>query len=1316
MASDFPIVDRNRKVSRASSTLLQAACPANWQLTDLSGDSDFGVDFFVQLAVDDGIKHAFFIQLKGGESLDLVNEGEMITYPLKRSTLNYYANLQEDVMLVVAEVTLDDLGKIIFQESKIYWEWMSNSLQARRGSSFELDLSDAKTTNVHVPIRNILHAGLDVEAHLEKRRELVSAGLSLEEIVRKSMPVEIFGNRTGLARLVDIVKRQPDTFSLLLHSEGEFNPDVLPPIANEIRALLRAGNTERAENELDKLCDDGFGSLPSQKAAFFILRGKSLMQRWRREEALVMFKRAYEIESSVENLLPLAETRFLLAVDRSDKKEISDVCISLKDVETAEGLALRVRVHIALNEVDDAEECVSKISIPLQRISRLVLLSFQRKWLEAIVVAEEVESDGNHSLSEITSAQLIVARAAWWAATEGVRSVLEGIEEIPLSGAVGTKLPPARCAWTFVEKSLQGLKKLGWPPNVELIAAVVCGVASMLGHQKEALALLGEAASNRHEYKELQLNLEILAISARKPDIALVANLRQQADLDVLIRRVNLYFELRQYQNCFDAALDVASHQEIENLRLPMALALGVAAAHRIGRYVDASKLRVVLETKKEWGEYLYLSDFAKASGIKANIEDDRPLNILREGLAKYPDSWLLTANLFSNLDVSVDTSALEVVNLSKRLRERALLSLHEIKHLVAAHSTLKSWDDAAMVACEGLERFENNQQLLAMGAVAQEMLGRTARALSMLERALDAGVDRIPVIHNYMGLSLRLGRVDAVRSAIDRLLALVSDRAERIEILRLSVLTYVQEQRFNDAYASIEVLGELVDPSDEQEEGIFLNLVMAATLPGPPMDESFRAIFWKRVEVFCSNWPESLLFRQLKMPDEGFSQVEEIEKILDPITGGLRARIKDFENREERVKQGKFPVPFIIRPGYIFHYIGNPFQLWNAMGNSRSHEKQFHISLLSTTEEEKSPDPTRDVPLLDLTALLVLDELNLFDKIFSIFKRIAVSKLTVGFISQNANGVLASGASMERAKSLLNRINLWLDYIDQPGAQIFVRGAIENKDVLREYIELSSRLEWLIYCDDAMCRALISDESAKVKFCSTLEILCQLDRFDELTPFEISNFLVTLSELHVGISIDDRYLIASLTDCLPDDFRGSASSRLDEFQKNKLFNVLSRAIWNPEKSAQMLVHHMAHLLHSMLRSPYSEVDSAAAVLGFWFNRVRLLRHMHGMGWKLICYPVVIELIHTSEVSSNRLLGVLFQAVAASVGDERMSVQIEKEVASELGSLTASLLDEIPDLARKVYTKMLDVMPFGTVLGDSYISGYAESSREKNIS
>ena len=123
--ADFPIADRKHKVNNAAKAALSLAQPASWNVDLSDGDNDFGIDAQVQVDVDGEVRYSFKVQLKGTEAPAYSSDQSRLSIALKRTTLNYYASLSEEVLLVIAVVRLLDNGKLDATSAKVYWAWMT---------------------------------------------------------------------------------------------------------------------------------------------------------------------------------------------------------------------------------------------------------------------------------------------------------------------------------------------------------------------------------------------------------------------------------------------------------------------------------------------------------------------------------------------------------------------------------------------------------------------------------------------------------------------------------------------------------------------------------------------------------------------------------------------------------------------------------------------------------------------------------------------------------------------------------------------------------------------------------------------------------------------------------------------------------------------------------------------------------------------------------------------------------------------------------------------------------------------------------------
>ncbi|KQP17049.1 DUF4365 domain-containing protein [Pseudorhodoferax sp. Leaf265] len=978
MPPNLPIADRNRLVSTASYQLLLAKSPANWHLTALA-EADFGFDYHVQVDGGDGIELSFFVQLKGTEAPRYVNSGSDLAFALKRTTLNYYVQSGHEVMLIVGVVSLDGRGKLIEAQSTIHWQWMSAEIERLRGSRHAVDLSDAHTSTVHLPTSQVLDTELDVLGYLRQLRDLQRATASLQQMVERNARLGFGGGAIGIQRLAEAIEAREDQFIAFLENKEPQAPK--SPQVQEILSLLRVGSTEEAHELIEALHASQTISDPAAEATVLNLRARVALQLGQRDQALGFLAQAHALEGTEERLVSLAEVRFLAAVNASDRDDVQSVLQSLHGVGSPDGFTLLVRVHVWLGQLDQARSSLERLGAEDRIVPELVLLSGQGNYVAVSVKAAAALDKVGLPLTKRCAVELLAARAAWFLATEAVSSASNDDDELPLYGAVGTNLVWANETWRLALACIGSLRALGWPSNVELIASVLCACAGVLGRQREAMSLLKPAADRRSGFLELQHSIELIAVGCDDYGTALVANQRQQSSDALLTRRVLLLYSLGRLSDCVSVALTVSVAQPQLNRHLPMALALGSSAARRLAKADAANVLRARLEGLPGGDEYKHLAEFAELGSL--GTSDGRPLQALRDGLARHPRSSALAANLFSNLDVRQEDQAREAVAVSRSLRPGALLSRREAIHLLQALMTLQRWGDAAELASRTLERIGPSDRLLAMAAVAHEMSGSTGKALGLLEQAMQSGTDRVSVVHNYLAISLRLGRTQAVRSAIDRLLELKQDRIERLELLRLSSLIHLQEERWTDAHAAAQQHGSLVDPSIEHEEGVYLTLYWVLSHRGPKPPSAEWQQFTQRAARFETAFPRSRVFWSVEVPASGGAGLDALANQFDP---NRARRFAEARQLERQAQDGKLPFPFVLRPTHVLWYVGDAFELWDLAKRSAHEQLQYHLTAVRHKAEPASPNARRDVPMLDLSTLLVLDSLDLFDQLFSIF------------------------------------------------------------------------------------------------------------------------------------------------------------------------------------------------------------------------------------------------------------------------------------------------------------------------------------------
>jgi Flp pilus assembly protein TadD len=1268
MPPDFPSVDRNHQISNESKALVTLRCPSTWQVDFRDGDNDFGFDIEVQVAPHGEVCHTFRAQLKGTASPSYSKDRSSLSIPLRRTTLNLYANTTEPVLLVVAVVDLAENGKAELATSMVYWEWMPEELRRLRGSALAIDKSSQDSVTVHVPLANELNPDLDVVPYLQKTIDEARAVEDLTALVRNTGKAVSGGFDGPMQMLLSIVGNNPARLlSLFSVDEGdEASPREGTPqfLVAEARSHLRAGKTSLAEDLISRLDRTQFEGSPQLMASLVSLEGRVALQRMRKVDARCRFEEAYRLNPVEKHLLAQEEMRFLEAVDRNDKEAISAVEKALSTVQTDEGLVLLVRVQVSRGEFEAASATIGRIGLPKRVFPTLVLLSGQHRWTDVKIHVDDAFAQANVSLQDSVGFHLIAARACWQQALIP-SSLLPDDMEAPLPGAPGLDTVAAEAAWQHAAECLRGLKEFGWPPNVELIVPIAVASAAAIGRQHRVLPLLKEAAAERPEYLVLQENLELIAISARDNGVALEANSRQPRVHEVLVRRACLLFETKQYGECISTAMAVLSNLDAPYKQTPLALAMGAAAAVKLARTHDADQLMAALRCKVDWAEFVYFARFAQQNMERS--DQAAPLTTLRDGLVEFPASRVLASNLYVNLRVDEAPAAAEVISLSRLLRQGAALTVEESLLLISAHFTLEHWQDAEAEARAAITRFGENDRFASMLAVAVEMQGKTGEAIDYLEQAISLGQRRFVTLRNYLGLCLRLGRMDSAHDTIEKLLAVESQRDDRLELLRLDALILTQKGLNDRALNVVQELGLLVNPEIEIEEGMYLNLYMATTLRSESIPEGVARAFWKRVETFSINWPESRLFRSVKIPERGLNTVDQLHDMLGGVAGESREQLRVLQERERQVLSGELPVPFVARPRFVLHYIGDCFTLWDVAKRSRPEDRQYHLTTALIDTARATERVLRDTPLLDLPALLVLHDLGLFETLFSMFPRVAVPRSTIDYISYHARGILSNPSVVDAAGTLLTAINQNVHHIDQPSNKGGPEGD-EQERLLYDYVQLGGSGRWAIYSDDVITQAGITVGHGHLGHMSTVDLLTLADSQGLLTPVEVSSCLEQLASWNVGITVTSRYLIAALDGALGGSRFLTASERLTCFQTHERFAKLARALWHDQKEPKQLIEHMGVILAGMLEHPRTEDESAAAIWAFWFVRVRFFLTFNSMGWNPLCYSLLIALRRLSPCTAPRAVQTFFTVVEIVVGTEHMTRREHGEVIKQVPS------------------------------------------------
>lgn len=134
------------EIGAAAGRIFNYKAPLNWIIRSQEDQDDYGIDCEIELKDSSGKalgqESLFKIQLKGQENCSFIDEGQKLSFSVSRARLQYYLEFNIPVILVVVEVSSEE----------IYWVSVTDNkeiLEKVRDSS-----TDSLT--VHLPVENKL--------------------------------------------------------------------------------------------------------------------------------------------------------------------------------------------------------------------------------------------------------------------------------------------------------------------------------------------------------------------------------------------------------------------------------------------------------------------------------------------------------------------------------------------------------------------------------------------------------------------------------------------------------------------------------------------------------------------------------------------------------------------------------------------------------------------------------------------------------------------------------------------------------------------------------------------------------------------------------------------------------------------------------------------------------------------------------------------------------------------------------------------------------------------------------------------------------
>lgn len=153
---NLPQEGLSQEIGRLAARALSNKLPRSWIDKQIDGDSDFGIDYMIQLKSNDNyVSASFYMQLKGTTCPSYSSDRKYISYSFKVKTLNYYYQQEPLVMLVVVDLHENEDR---LSECPVYYFWLDDDWFYENKS--KLDSQDS--ISVRIPTDQLLDPSLDI--------------------------------------------------------------------------------------------------------------------------------------------------------------------------------------------------------------------------------------------------------------------------------------------------------------------------------------------------------------------------------------------------------------------------------------------------------------------------------------------------------------------------------------------------------------------------------------------------------------------------------------------------------------------------------------------------------------------------------------------------------------------------------------------------------------------------------------------------------------------------------------------------------------------------------------------------------------------------------------------------------------------------------------------------------------------------------------------------------------------------------------------------------------------------------------------------
>ena len=1307
-----PQTGNAQEIGQDAEDAFRGGRPRSWIIKGLDGTDDYGLDFQIQLKVDQQILDIFRVQLKGTRSPTRSTGGEFISIGLSASTLRYYSRIVEPVLLVLCDLSVDPEKPTA---CPLYYVWLRQEL--RRVGVESIPLAQ-QTVTLRVPTLNVLQKPTDLLPEIRLANALAEVGHALDVRVSELRPDLGLAERVGLVE--DVGRGISSRSSALIDALAAPAANAWPEPARgtlawslrSIAVLLRDGRADRCAAEVDRANALLSGAPVVERAEFFFLSGRVCAMRGDDAGASASYKKALEAHPLPKYLAAWGESELRARFEIDGEGDYADLIAAMVGTDPLV-LSMKARLLAASKRQDEALELLDTFEGQEKLAALAVVQTMSSKHTEACQAC----MDGL-ALPEVTDScrqlfTLLKARARFSIAV-GYGTSVHFDQILPPSGLADVDLQQIKDVWPDIVAAIDVLDESGWATNAEFIADIWAATASMLGKQNEVVDQMLAVAHMRPHLENFQSAVETIAAQCGKFKEALEVNERVfDSDLKILRKTAYLH-ELGDHRGCVEWFKEHVDKVDHHHQLFGGAITAAAQSANILARTDLVGEWRAILEVDEQLRPHGAVLDyFIAVEGHNADKEAAlRVLDRAYEAHGCQGRSMHVAIALFEELDPTDQEQAARCIEVAARIRESARMPAGAAIHLGIAMLTLKKWEDLLELSRDATNQFGDNKRLKAFEGLALEQLDRTDEAREVLGRMLDCGVADSLALNTYVNIMVRWGFVDEAIRAAEQILQATRRDDKKMECIRLLFnLIQTSDPLSPRLFQLAQRMGELVDQNDEVQEGVYLAMFLTGTLHGTQAPTpAILAAFHARCETFFAKFPDSKILKRIEINTNASGS--DLLRELSKLTGGSDEQRAFQQKLENGLQSGEFAIPFAWRPKHVLPSIRDLFHLWEVAKRSKPDDRQFHLTMISAADwQPASQQKMRlSIPLLDLTSLLVVQDLGLLDKLFAYFPLVGVAKSTIIEIGK-LTGAFSGSPWRQKAADLQVAMRKHLSQIRQPSAE--ASGRLEDEKNLDPASDEVKKIAlcggYQIYSDDAAFRLYCSGGDDKPQGICTGDLIAALEDSGFLTLAEAAEKFARLAAWNVGVTLHLKYQIA----VIPAELGAARSVKegVSVLQGSASFMAMANGMWTVRKDYMDGQRHIVAVLLTLLSEPSNKPESIASIVGVWFVKAKLRVDSPAVPLDIIVDTFALAAANVARMDERfpQRVWSAFKALIEFEAGDRMDERKEREALEALARRCAEIdaPSKLPP-ERKLRARFLAGLSAGTADHDAFMAAYAD--------